>query len=223
MATYNSTHTGAQIDAAVTFGMAPDATPTAGSQKGVTSGGVYAELAQKQGILNFDATPTENSDNPVTSDGLFDALAAKAPIASPHFTGAPTAPTRDASDNSDNIATTSFVHTAVRTIDLNIADEYDASTGYSVGDVVMRNGLVYVYIGDNRMIYKTSSDDVYKTSNNLIYRVNQSQWGSSTVEQVSLGDLIGLLLKRVPAAPPANGTYTLQATVSGGVATYAWN
>lgn len=44
MATYNSSYTGAQIDAAVAFGMAPDITPTSGSARGVTSGGVYVAL-----------------------------------------------------------------------------------------------------------------------------------------------------------------------------------
>lgn len=223
MASYNSTHTGAQIDAAVTFGMAPDATPTAGSQKGVTSGGVKAALDQKQGALNFDNTPTYGSDNPVTSDGVFQVLALKAPINSPAFTGSPTAPTKPRTDNSNNLATTAFVQTATATIDQNIADEYNASTGYSAGDIVIRDGLLYMFIGVNRVIYRTSDNNLYRTTDSKVYRVNQSQWNSSSVQQTSLANIVTALLNRIPAAPTTNGTYTLHATVSGGVATYSWS
>lgn len=43
----------------------------------------------------------------------FAALADKAPLASPAFTGTPTAPTPSASDNSTKLATTAFVQSAV--------------------------------------------------------------------------------------------------------------
>lgn len=219
---YNSTHTGAQIDAAVTFGMAPDATPTAGSQKGVTSGGVKAALDQKQGALTFDNAPISGSSNPVTSDGLFQVLALKAPLDSPHLTGTPTAPTRSSTDNTNAIATTAFVKSVIGNIDGNIADDYDPSVGYSIDDMVLRNGLLYIYIADNRMLYRTSDNNLYRTSDNKVYRVNQSQWGSGSVARTVLANKVTELLNRVPAAPATNGTYTLQATVSGGVVTYAW-
>ncbi|MGI6245179.1 MAG: hypothetical protein ACOYJQ_05365 [Pseudochelatococcus sp.] len=45
--------------------------------------------------------------------GLTDALAAKAPLASPAFTGEPTAPTAEAGTNSTRLATTAFVAAAV--------------------------------------------------------------------------------------------------------------
>ena len=56
MATYNSSYTGAQIDAAVAFGMAPDATPTEGSTRGVTSGGVFAETSVLKSALGKNYT-----------------------------------------------------------------------------------------------------------------------------------------------------------------------
>ena len=52
----------------------PDSTPTTGSDKLVTSGGVKAALEGKQGTLTFDSTPTANSTNPVTSGGVKVAL-----------------------------------------------------------------------------------------------------------------------------------------------------
>ena len=51
-----------------------DSTPTAGSTNGVTSGGVYTALQNKQDTLTFDDAPTSGSINPVTSDGIYDAL-----------------------------------------------------------------------------------------------------------------------------------------------------
>lgn len=51
------------------------------------------------------------AESQVTS--LVDDLAKKAPLASPAFTGAPTAPTAAAGTNSTQIATTSFVNTAI--------------------------------------------------------------------------------------------------------------
>lgn len=58
----------------------------------------------------LDATPTDGSTNGVESNGVFDALALKANIASPIFTGNPTAPTPATGNNTTSIATTEFVH-----------------------------------------------------------------------------------------------------------------
>ena len=55
----------------------PDATPTADSDKLVTSGGVKAALDGKQDALTFDTTPTAESINPVTSGGVKAALDGK--------------------------------------------------------------------------------------------------------------------------------------------------
>lgn len=48
-----------------------DTTPTSGSTKPVTSGGIYTALNGKQNTLTFDSTPTEDSTNPVTSGGVY--------------------------------------------------------------------------------------------------------------------------------------------------------
>ncbi|MFA5658733.1 MAG: hypothetical protein WC900_05555, partial [Oscillospiraceae bacterium] len=49
-------------------------TPTNGSTKHVTSGGVYNALATKQNNLTFDGAPVNGSGNPVTSGGVYSAL-----------------------------------------------------------------------------------------------------------------------------------------------------
>ena len=50
-----------------------------------------------------------------SGDAVFDALALKAPLASPAFTGNPTAPTPTAGDNDTSVATTAFVTSAIST------------------------------------------------------------------------------------------------------------
>ena len=55
-----------------------DSTPTSGSTKPVTSGGVYTALSNKQDTLTFDSAPTSGSANPVTSGGVYTALSTKA-------------------------------------------------------------------------------------------------------------------------------------------------
>ena len=74
------------------------------------------------GIWNFTARPTFNGGNLLIAadiSGKADtttvnmALALKAPLASPTFTGNPTAPTPTAGDNDTSIATTEFVQSAL--------------------------------------------------------------------------------------------------------------
>lgn len=62
------------------------------------------------------------------------ALDAKAPLASPAFTGTPTAPTPTAGDNSTKVATTAFVKTAVDGISVTplSGNTYDFSTNADV-------------------------------------------------------------------------------------------
>ena len=58
----------------VSLAQAIDTTPTNGSTKHVTSGGVYNALATKQNNLKFDGAPVNGSGNPVTSGGVYNAL-----------------------------------------------------------------------------------------------------------------------------------------------------
>lgn len=71
----------------------------------------------KQDVLTFDSTPTAESTNPVTSGGIKSALDLKAPLASPEFTGVPTAPTAVDGTNTTQIATTAFVQSAFKAND----------------------------------------------------------------------------------------------------------
>lgn len=52
----------------------PDTTPTADSDKLVTSGGVKAALDEKMGIMSFDSVPTTGSNNLVKSGNIRESL-----------------------------------------------------------------------------------------------------------------------------------------------------
>lgn len=64
-----------------------------------------------QSVLIFDSTPTSSSTNPVTSGGVFNAEALKSPLASPTFTGTPSAPTPGTNINTTQIPTTAWTNT----------------------------------------------------------------------------------------------------------------
>lgn len=60
-----------------------------------------------------DTSVSSTSTNAVSSKAVYEALQGKAPLASPIFTGSPTAPTQANGDSSTKIATTAFVSSAV--------------------------------------------------------------------------------------------------------------
>lgn len=60
-----------------------------------------------------DSALSESSTNPVQNKVVNTALAAKAPLASPAFTGTPTAPTPAGSTNNTQLATTAFVQALI--------------------------------------------------------------------------------------------------------------
>ena len=66
----------------------------------------------------FGHTNTDISSIDNALEGIQTELALKAPLASPAFTGTPTAPTLGASDDSTKIATTAFVHDVVDNVDM---------------------------------------------------------------------------------------------------------
>jgi trimeric autotransporter adhesin len=78
--------------------------------KTITLGGNF----QTGHAVNFTTTGSTTLSLPVSGTlATVQQVDAKAPLASPAFTGTPTAPTASAADNSTKIATTEFVQTAV--------------------------------------------------------------------------------------------------------------
>jgi len=74
-----------------------------------------------------DTTITDGSTNPVDGNAVYDALALKADLASPAFTGNPTATTQDTNDDSTKIATTAFVKAAIQAASIGI--QFEIVTG----------------------------------------------------------------------------------------------
>ncbi len=110
-------------------------------------------------------------------NGLTDALATKAPLASPDFTGTPTAPTAAAGTNTTQIATTAFVKNAVDTATQGLtgAMHYKGAIAadptvtppadtYESGDVVTNGNKEYVYDGVDWRELGTEGDYAIKGS-----------------------------------------------------------
>ena len=72
----------------------------------------------------IDTALSLTSTNPVQNKVITAALDTKAPLASPNFTGSPTAPTQDSLTDDTSIATTEFVH--------NLVDSIVASGGHII-------------------------------------------------------------------------------------------
>lgn len=71
-------------------------------------------------------------DNIATTIEINALKSGKADLASPALTGTPTAPTADVGDNSDKIATTGFVRSAIDQYDVAVADGiYAAFTAFN--------------------------------------------------------------------------------------------
>ena len=79
-----------------------------------------------------------------TGDYTVSQITGAAPLASPAFTGTPTAPTPTVGDNSTNIATTAFVTTAVAAVGSNLYKITQTSHGFTVGQILIYNGSSYV-------------------------------------------------------------------------------
>ena len=131
--------------------------------------------------VTITATVADDSHNHVIDnvDGLQDALDAKAPLASPAFTGAPTAPTATAESNNTQIANTAYVDAAIAAHISEVAgamiykgaadsaealtDEttgatYKASAAFKIGDVNVEIGDLIVYNGDSWDVYQGNVD-----------------------------------------------------------------
>ena len=72
-----------------------------------------ADIAEGANKTTVDSALSASSANPVQNKVINTALAAKAPLASPAFTGTPTAPTPGVSVNNTQIATTAFVQALI--------------------------------------------------------------------------------------------------------------
>ena len=113
------------------------------------------------GLGNVDNTSDANK--PI-STATQNALNLKAPLASPAFTGAPTAPTAASSTNNTQIATTEFVKTAISTKaeTTTVTSLSESVTAHQVDDTKhLTNGYLKVNNGSTNFLLKMDADGLY--------------------------------------------------------------
>lgn len=199
MANYTLTHTGAQLDEAAALALDPDTTPTANSQKLVTSGGVKA------------------------------ALAVKAPLGSPTFTGTPSAPTPSNGDDSTKIATTAFVQAVLGgvkgiypcTTDTTFAQITAALAAGKLPvliETVEGYTMAFVYSNGSpteHQFFLAGWSEYYSEGALVSGGMSVSMMICSSASVWTQKDILPVI-----AAP--NGTYTLKATKTSSGVTYSW-
>ena len=149
-------------------------------------------------IQVIDAIPTDGSNNPVSSNGTFDALALKANLASPTFTGTPTAPTPSASDNSTKIATTAYVDTA-DALKLNVASP--SYTGLMTGVGTAQTGSFAIGVLDLSQTWNTSGNPIAIKLN----VTNTASGASANLMDLQVGGVSQFKVSKAGAITTPNG------------------
>ena len=147
----------------------------------------------KQDVLTFDSTPTANSTNPVTSGGVKTALDLKADLASPEFSGVPTAPTAADGTNTTQIATTAFVQSA-----------------FKANDAMVFKGVV-----NSNADLPDGSTDAKKYLVGWTYKVGTA--GTYVGQKCEVGDMIIANKDWEEGATPASDWDIIQANIDGAV------
>ena len=127
--------------------------------------------------LDIDTSPTSGSTHLVTSGGVYTALSAKAPLASPNFTGNPTAPTQSIEDSSTAIATTAYVNACVSSY----------IQGITVFSISVVSSLPTVGAA-NTMYFVPNSGSGNNVYDEYIYLLEQEQWEKIGTTEVDLSN-----------------------------------
>jgi hypothetical protein len=156
---------------------------------------------------------------------LWTALAGKAPIASPAFTGTPTAPTASSGSNSTQVATTAFVSTAVAgvapdpaTVKTNQANTFTVGGQVIVNDAPAGFPLI-IRAAASQTAALTSWQNSASTTLAFISATGAARFGS-TVTVGTTGTPAGQLLI-VPASAATQGL-VIRAAASQTAALQEW-
>jgi hypothetical protein len=152
---------------------------------------------------NFTNTPTIPSLNGYATESFVNtALAAKAPLASPTFTGTPTAPTPSSSDNTTKVATTEYVK------DQNYLTSVTASD-VGLGNVTNESKATMfaspTFTGTPTAPTPSSSDNTTKVATTE-YVKDQNYLTSVTASDVGLGNVTNESKATMFASPTFTGT-----------------
>lgn len=113
--TLSASATGTAVDAAGHLVKSDDASKLWLGTSTVDGGPNFTEVTDRRNASATEVAAGTEAFKAVTPASLAPALALKAPLASPAFTGNPTAPTASPGDNDTSIATTAFVAAAITT------------------------------------------------------------------------------------------------------------
>ena len=127
--------------------------------------------------LDIDDAPTSGSTHLVKSGGVYTALAAKAPLASPNFTGNPTAPTVSIEDSSTAIATTAYVNACV-------SSYIQGITVFSIAVV----GMLPEHPNDHTMYFVPNGGSSYNVYDEYIYLPDLESWEKIGTTEVDLSN-----------------------------------
>lgn len=144
--------------------------------------------------LSSEISGKADADDVYTKDDVDDALALKAPLASPTFTGTPTAPKATKGDNTTQIATTSFVKEAVDDVKADLAAAFKFK-----GVVANLTELEAIVDPANGDVYQVTNPGTGKS--NAEYAYNGAAW-------IELGTEIDLSGYAPLASPAFTGTPT---------------
>lgn len=148
------------------------------------------EIFNSGSSITVDSALSSSSENPVQNKVINSALNLKAPLASPTFTGTPTAPTPTTSDNSTRIATTEYVKQNIPTVpsaySSNPAMDGTASAGssssYAKGDHVHPHDTSKIDMPSGG-----STGQVLKKTANGVEWANESGGGTTEIFWATFG------------------------------------
>lgn len=126
----------------------------------VASGGtanIPAASTSAYGVTKLSSSTGSSSTSlaatPSAVKAAYDLASGRAPLASPAFTGTPTAPTAGLGNNSTQLATTAHVQSSAAAT---VAPAFSAAASYSAGDYVLAFGSVYRCIAEHSGAWDSS-------------------------------------------------------------------
>ena len=142
--------------------------------------------------VSIDSALSATSVNPVQNKVINAALDQKAPIASPAFTGTPTAPTADLAVSNTQIATTAFVHSAILDSAITTPSEVNSQNvvvfGDATGNVLADSGYT---INASVPAGAKFTDTTYTGADGIT--LTGTQFTNSGVRSVTIGGADGTI------------------------------
>lgn len=190
--------------ATTAYGLIAAGTTATGTQQTIAPGtsGQFLKSAGTAALAAF-ANITEADVTNLTSD-----LALKAPLASPAFTGTPTAPTAAITDSSTTIATTAFVKTAT-TSAINVKSYGAKGDGTTDDTTAIQNAITAAY-------NQTNGGAVYLPTGTYVVSSQLTVTKNTSKNTIIFGDGMYASVIKFTASTAGEAFYVGSSTVTGG-------